>query len=154
MNKLIKLFSILIYMVIFSTANADDLTKQNVNVFLVSIDKAAVMKNANIISDTLSENVVIIINMTMEDKKQIMKLTKKDYVSILKRGWSIYKNYKYTRTNINIKIKNNKAFVTSNIKESMTIEGKNISGSSKEETTIELIDGKLLITKLVGYTSM
>ncbi|MDD5359701.1 MAG: hypothetical protein PHI02_05490 [Sulfurovaceae bacterium] len=154
MNKIIRLFAVLICMVVFSTANANDLTGQTINVFLGNIDKAIVAKNTSLISDTLSEHVIIVVNVKMQGQNRVLKLTKTEYVSMLEQGWSACKNYKYARTNVSIKIKSNRAFVTSDVKESMTVQGKKISGISKEETTIELVDGQPLVTKIVGYTSM
>jgi hypothetical protein len=73
---------------------------------------------------------------------------------MLKQGWAQYKKYKYSRSNVRIEIRDNKAIVTADVRESMTIQGQNISGESKEEVTIELVDGIPLITEVTGYTTM
>lgn len=53
-----------------------------------------------------------------------------------------------------IKIRENKAFVSALVQESMTVQGQIISGFSREVVTIELVNGTPLITEVVGYTGM
>ena len=51
-------------------------------------------------------------------------------------------------------IKNNKALVSAVVQESMIYQGQNMSGSTKEEVTIELVDGKPLVTKVIRHTRL
>jgi hypothetical protein len=51
-------------------------------------------------------------------------------------------------------IKNNKALVSAVVQESMIFQGQNMSGSTKEEVTIELVDGNPLVTKVIGHTRL
>jgi len=93
-------------------------------------------------------------NITMEGQTQVMKPSKQEYITMLKQGWSAYENYTYSKSNVIIKIQEGKAIVTANIKETMTVQGQNLSGESQEIVTIEIVNGNLLITNVVGYTAM
>ncbi|MDH5764886.1 MAG: hypothetical protein OEZ38_02630 [Gammaproteobacteria bacterium] len=69
---------------------------------------------------------------------------------MLNQDWTEYQNYKYNKSNMKITLNNNKTLVTANVKESMTIQRQNISGSSREEVTIN----KPVITAITSYTNM
>ena len=48
----------------------------------------------------------------------------------------------------------NKAVVKADVTESMAVEGQVIRATTKEESVVELVNGKPLFTDLVAYTSM
>ncbi len=156
-SKLFILITVL--MIIFSFAvhsmvNAGELTESSVKALMEKVESAALTKDTSKISDVMSDNILIILNVNMQGENHVMKLAKKEYLSRLQQGWDMCKNYKYKQSNMVIKIEGNRAIVTADSSESMTVQGKEVSGESKEETTIELVNGKPLITKIVGYTTM
>ncbi len=156
-SKLFILITVL--MVIFSFAvhsmvNAGELTESSVKALIEKVDSAILTEDTSIISDAMSDNILIIMNFNMQGENHVMKQAKKEYLSTLQQGWDMCKNYKYKQSNMVIKIEGNRAIVTADSSESMTVQGKEVSGESKEETTIELVNGKPLITKIVGYTTM
>jgi hypothetical protein len=156
-SKLFILITVL--MVIFSFAvhsmvNAGELTESSVKALMEKVDSVALTKDTSKLSDAMSDNVLIIMNVNMQGENHVRKLAKKEYLSMVQQGLDMYKDYKYKKSNMVIKIEGNRAIVTADISESMTVQGKEISGETKEETTIELVNGKLLITKIVGYTTM
>lgn len=122
---------------------------------ITEIDKAIAAKDATGIAKSISPNVQIVLNVSTQGKKQVMSMTKDQYLKVLQDGWSMSQNYKYSRANMKIKLENpNRAVVTADVFESMTVNGQKISGSSKEEVYIELINDTPLITKIVGHTTM
>lgn len=66
----------------------------------------------------------------------------------------MYDDYKYSKSNVKVNIQGQKTFVSADIKESMSIQGQNISGESKEQITLEFVNGSLLITDIIAYTTM
>ncbi|MFW2441144.1 MAG: hypothetical protein ACN4GR_17435 [Arenicellales bacterium] len=66
----------------------------------------------------------------------------------------MYEDYQYSKSSLKINIKDGKAFVSADVKESMKVQGQVMSGESKEELIIEMINGKALITNVVAYTSI
>ncbi len=154
MSNLLKIFLLVFSLIPLTNAYASDLTEESVKRLMSKIDNAVNALNANEVADTLSSNVSITMNIRIQGQEQVIRPSKKEYISMLQQAWAQCKDYKYSRSNEVIKISGNKALVTSDIKESMTMQGQNISVESKEEATIELIDGQPLITHVTGYTSM
>ena len=141
-------------LLLMTVSNAAELTEETAKQVISRVDNAVNELNSKAVGDALSDNVSITININMKGQKQVMKPSKQEYISMLEQGWAQYTNYKYNRSNAVVKIIGNKAFVTGDVSESMTVHGQNISGTSKEETTIELVNGQLLITEVIGYISM
>ena len=154
MTNLVKVCFLAFSLFASAISFASDLTEESVKSLLSKIDNAVANLNAAEVSKALSDNVIITINITMQGQSQVMRPSKQEYIAMLEEGWSMYENYKYSKSNVKIKIQGSKAFVSADVRESMTVQGKNIAGESKEEITIELINGKPLITNMVGYTSM
>lgn len=154
MRNVVKVLFLIFSLTILTNSHASELTEESVKHVISAVDNAVNTLNADEVAKTLSSNVSITMNIDIQGQKQVLKPSKREYISMLQQGWAQYKNYKYHRSNVRIKIHNNKAFVTADISESMTIQGQNISGTSKEEVTIELVDGEPLITKVTGYVSM
>jgi len=132
----------------------EGLTEKSVRGLMSQIDKAIASMNADRVGEALSDNVSITMNISTGGQKSVLKPSKQEYLTLLKEGWSQFTNYKYNRTTLKISLIGNKALITSDIYESMTMQGQNISGTSKEEATVELINGNPRITKVVGYTEM
>ena len=154
MTNLVKVCFLAFSLFASAISFASDLTEESVKSLLSKIDNAVANLNAAEVSKALSDNVIITINITMQGQTQVMRPSKQEYIAMLEEGWSMYENYKYSKSNVKIKIQGSKAFVSADVRESMTVQGQNIAGESKEEITIELINGKPLITNMVGYTSM
>ena len=154
MKNVVKVYVLVLFLMTSIAANASGLTEDSVKALIAKVDKAVITLNSSEISDLLSNNVVIIMNINMQGKDHVMKPNKQEYISMLKEGWATYTNYTYKKSNTIIKIKGETATVTANIKESMTVQGQDISGETKEEVTIKLVDGKPLVTKVVGYSKM
>ena len=154
MRNIARVLCLFLGLSLIANSYATGLTEEAVKQLILRVDNAINEKNAKAIEAELSKNVSITINIDVNGQKQVMKPSKHEYVSMLEQAWEQYSNYKYNRSNMVIKITSNKAVVTADVSESMTAQGQNISGSSKEEVIIELIEGKPLITAVTGYTSM
>ena len=145
---------IVLSLAVVSTAYATELTEKTVRQVISKVDHAVNELSARAVAEQLSGSVSITINISIQGQKQVMTPSKQEYVSMLEQGWAQYTNYKCSRSNVVTKIKHDKAYVSADIQESMTIHGQYLSGASKEEVIIELVNGKPLITEMVGYTSM
>jgi len=154
MKNLFKSSLLICALLISSLSYAEGLTEKSVIGLISQIDKAIASMNADQVGDALSDNVSITLNFTAGGQKSVLRPSKHEYMKLLKEGWSQYGNYKYNRTNPKISLTGNKALITADIYESMTVQGQTISGNSKEEITVELINGNPRITKIVGYTRM
>lgn len=154
MKKYFQTLLLLASFGLISVGHAGDLNEAAVNNFLNKLDAAIEKLDVNGVAATMSDAVDIILNIDMQGQKQVMQLTKAQYVDMLRQGWAAYSNYKYSRSNVKVKMNGNSALVTADVSETMTVQGQTMTGNSKEEVTVELQNGQPVITKIVGYTSM
>lgn len=154
MSKLTKSYFFIIGLFLSAASFAAELTEENITKLLDQVDIAAMNLDVNSVASTLSDDISITMNITMQGEEHVMSPSKQEYLAMLQQGWSMYKDYQYDRSNVTIKIEGGKALVTADVKESMTIQGQNISAESQEEATVEVVNNALLITKIVGYSTM
>ena len=154
MKSIIKLCFITMFMFSSSILHAANLTQGMVDKVINDMDSAASSLNVNAVAALLDDNVEIVMNIEMQGQKHVMKPAKQEYIAMLQQGWSAYKDYEYSRSDVSTQLKGNKAVVSATVKESMNVQGQQVSGESKEEVTIELVGNKALVTKVVGYTKM
>jgi hypothetical protein len=154
MPYIAKAIFLLLSLVVATSSHGAGLTEETVKQVISRIDKAVNDQNANALANELSNDVSIKLNISMKGRKQAMTASKRQYISMLEQSWAKYSDYKYSRSDVKINIKDNKAFVSAVVQESMTVQGQNVSGSSTEEVTIEMVNGKPLITKVLAHISL
>jgi hypothetical protein len=155
MKKLVKVSVLIIALCVSAISHAGGLTEKTIIDLMKKVDNATSSLDIAPIEEILSDNVAITMNITSQGQTEVLKPTKQEYLSMLQEGWSMYTNYKYVRTNVKIKLESEKrAYVTADVEESMTVQGQNITGKSKEEVTVELIGGKPKITKVTARVRM
>ncbi len=130
------------------------LTREMVMSVVTDMEHATKRKDVDGISDALSDDVTIVININMRGQEQVLTPSKQEYIAMLKESWSIAENYKYSRSNLEIDFKGHRAIVTADIRESMTVKGRRISSDTREEVTMEILDARPLVTKVVGHITM
>jgi len=153
--KLLKiLFITLLLALASSSLSAQELSKSSVEDMIEEMDKAA--SNADVVSVAryIHPNASITMNVTINGQQQVIKATKKQYVQLLTQGLQSATSYDHEIENLEIIIKNGKAFASMNVTETIEINGQSQTGKSQENLTIELIGGKLTITGIVAFTSL
>ncbi|PVZ72144.1 nuclear transport factor 2 family protein [Pelagibaculum spongiae] len=153
LNRIKKISLILLFSVV-SSVSAAELNEVDINKMMDGMDQAVASLDANSIAQVLSDDVSITLNVEMQGQKQTIEMNKQEYVATIQQAQALYKNYKYARSNVQIKINAGKATVTADVKESMTVQGMEMNTTTKETATMELKNGQILITKLVGYSSL
>ncbi len=157
MNNLVRV-SFLVFIsfatVISCSSSYDSLTEELVRSVISELDDATENMDANVFSDALSDDVKIVITINFQGQSQVIRPSKQEYIVMLEEGWAEASNYEYTRSNLKIDMQGNKALVTAIIRESMTVRGRNMNTRTFEKVTMKLIDGKPLITKVVGTIDM
>ena len=154
MRYLAKTIFIIISFVAATASYGADLTEDTVKQVISRIDKAVNDQNASALAKELSADASIKFNVSVKGRKQAVTASKRRYISMLEQSWAQYSNYKYSRSNMTIDIEDNKALVSAVVQESMMFLGQKVSGSTKEEVTIELVDGRPLVTKVIGHTRL
>lgn len=154
MKRILKMSIIFISIFISATTFSAELTRDLVNGLIAELDAAIVKQDAYRIGKLLSDDIEIKMNIISQGQTQVLRPSKREYIQMSKEGWAASSDYKYKRLKLNINIRDNVAYATATIVESMTIAGQKISGQTKEMATIKMINGKPLITKLVGHIKM
>ena len=142
-------------MVFSANCLAGGINESAVRDILAEVDQAILDKNAHGIAKHLSDDVSITMNLSMGGNNQTIKLTKSEYIQSMKKSWTAYQDYIYQKKNVVIDIVNgSKAIVKADVFESMTVQGQTISANTREESTIEVVNGRPLFTRIVGDTTM
>ncbi len=157
MKKWVKVYFLvfcLFAVAISCSSPSDVLTEEIVRALVDDMERAVENRDADRFSESLSDDVTIVIHVNMRGQTQVMKPSKQEYMSMLKQSWAVSENYVYRRSNLKIDIQGNKAVVTADVSESMTVQGRNISTETHEEVTVEMINAEPLVINVVGYTTM
>lgn len=156
-NKIIKskgkrmkhiLISILFTLGLLTNLIANELTEQGVKSFLYESDKLVSTKNVDELGKLLDEKVDITIIVDFNGKNEKTKLTKSEYLAKTKEGFTSTQNYIYNVLDRKIKIKNDLAYIFEQVEEKYTYNNQKITGMSKVNSEIKLIDNKFKITKI------
>ncbi|HBF09833.1 MAG TPA: hypothetical protein DHW71_07575 [Gammaproteobacteria bacterium] len=135
-------------------ATAGDLTESQVKQMLERIEVAVQNLDAAAIGRQLADDVFIEVTVNAQGQSQVIQLEKQQYLQLLQTGWASYEDYDYSQTINSIEVKGNKAYISSNSVETMTIQGKTVEAGSKEASVIELINGVPLVTEIKAVTAM
>jgi hypothetical protein len=149
-----RLFLIACLAICSTAVFAQNLTEKAVRDLMVKVDQAAARKDADTVSKTLSDAVEITMMISYGGQTQRLSMNKDQYMAALRQGWAASSNYTYRRANEKIVLSGSKAYVSSEVFESMVINGQPLRTSSKESATLELINGALLVTKVFATASM
>lgn len=144
------------YIMVTVNAHAENLNEKYIHEFLVAVDEMSVNKNVAGIGEFLSDDVVITMHISVLGNLQTHTANKEQYLAMLAQGWEIAENYKYSRKGVEIKYldEGKKALITATVYESMIVEGTAIRSTSTEAVIVERQNGKTLIIKMTGETSM
>lgn len=153
-----QLFKILLMTALLALANtslsAQELSKSSVEDMIETMDKAASNSDVVTIAKYIHPHASITMNVTINGKTQVMKASKQQYVQLLTQGLESATSYDHEVSNLDITIKDGKAFASMNVTETIEMNGQSQTGKSQENLTIELIGGRLIITGIVAFTSL
>jgi len=153
--KLLKTLFITVLLALASTTlSAQELSKSSVEDMIEDMDKAASNSDIVTIAKYIHPNASITMNVTINGQQQVMKASKQQYVQLLTQGLQSATSYDHEISNLDITIKNGKAFASMNVTETIEMNGQTQTGKSQENLTIELIGGRLIITGIVAFTSL
>ncbi len=150
--KVFTMFASLMFAVALP-GHADALSKETVQALISKSDQAISKKDIAALASLISETAKISLSMPTASGRQVTNLSKAGYINSLRQIWPLASNYNYRRENLNISLENGKAIVSADVAESMVLHGQYMSSTSSETVTIELVDGKPLITRMEGEVS-
>lgn len=139
---------ILLFSLHATPAYAQNITQQQIKTMLDAVSTAANQRDANAIASLLSDNVRIKILISFNGRQTLNTPNKQQYLVMLKQTWNSLQSYSYQRQNTTVYMQGKSAKITADIIESMSHNGQSITTKAKEQAVIELVNGKLLITKV------
>ncbi len=156
MKLQILIYSLIALFIITATVNAENLDDKRIYELLHAVDDMSASKNVEGIGEYLSDDLQITMYISILGNLQTHTANKEQYLAILSQGWEIAENYKYSREGVEITYldEGKQARITATVHESMTIDGTPISSTTTEAAIVELRNGKALITKMTGETTM
>jgi ketosteroid isomerase-like protein len=134
--------------------SASELTEKTIHAMISSVENAVEIKDIQGVSDAFSDDAKIIRYVEIRGEKRLEEQSKGEYLKMLAESWEIFTDYEFVRSKTSISIKNNEAFVTSNIEEYATFQHQRMKSTSQQEVIVEVIGGIPLITKMVSYISV
>jgi len=130
-----------------------ELTEVAVLQLIASVDRAIVARDVDGVGAALSEDINITVNSSISGQLQRVSLTKAEYLRFLQQAWSAATDYRYRRSNQKILLRGDRAVVTADVWESMTMDGRAYVTNTQETTTVEVVGGKLLATAISAISS-
>lgn len=152
MKNLFKIFILALLML--TPLSAQELTKSSVKDMLEDMNTAASNLDIDSIVKKIHPNASITMNITINNQKQVMRVTKVQYEKLLRQGLKASTSYKHEISNLEIQLQDGKAFASMHIKETIEINNQVHVGESIENLTIELIGGEIIITGIVAFTTL
>ncbi len=152
--RIVKLLIFVFVLSVFTNSSAAELTEEAVKNLISKVDSAVNALNVQGVADALGSDVEIIMHISSQGQSQVIRPSKQEYLAMLEQGWAMFTDYKFSRSNLVIEMQENKAFVTVDTRESMIFQGQKISGQSKEEFTIEIVNGAPLVAGVITHSSM
>lgn len=150
MSNILKTGFLLLVLLASATIQAVELNEANINQFLDEVDTTISELDIDSYEKFISDDAKYIVTFIFQGRRQAMPYSKKRYIREIRKVLPSMEDYQQSRSNTEIKITDNKAIVTALISTSATINSRTRSTKSESEVTIEVVNDKLLITKLVG----
>lgn len=154
MKPLTQLLAFTIFAVASAFSFAGDISEAHVSKLLAQVDAAIQKKSPSGIAATLSDELMVKINIHAGGRQRTIRVGKHEYISMLRQGWDMATSYSYSRRNEKIAISGNAATVSADITETMTIQGQRMRTTTREVATIEMVNGVPLITKISADSTM
>jgi ketosteroid isomerase-like protein len=139
------------WLIALPSAAADVLTTERVEALLDAIDQASETRDVDALLMHMADNAEIHLKMPASEGGDT-RMSKKEYAAMTRMTFAMASDYSYRRedTHIDIAADGQSATVTDTTIERVVIMGQTINARAREEATIELIDGKPMIVRLVG----
>lgn len=130
------------------------ITEQQVNAFMEEMEKAAKSNDVEAILAMMSEDVRFSVTVEGFGEMQNLTFDREQYRAHIKQSFGMANFYDYKRgyTAVKVEPDGQSAFVTAEITETAKIGDQTIGTISTENSTLELEDGKLVITRAAAVS--
>lgn len=134
--------------------SAEEISRQQVSEFIAAMDRAIENRDADTLEAAIAENAQFTAHVTLGGQVQKVQMGKGQYIDSVRNVWAQSTTYSYRRANDVITFSGRSANVVSDVIEEITVGGQTVRSTSHETATIELVNGKPLLTRVVGKAEM
>ncbi len=131
-------------------AQTGGLSRYSLQQIVDRVDNAITQRDVDGIASLLTPRAEISITVQTPDGKRRMRMTKAGYINALKQSWASASAYRYSRSGLEFELNGDAAVIRSVVTESMVVNGRQISLSTKEETFVQVINGEAMIVGVRG----
>jgi len=139
------------------SAGAADLTEAAVHSLLSGVDFAASRKSDSLLSRYFADNAIITQNIRSgsgSSNHQILRMTRQQYLEIMRETWLSVDEYQLVRRGTQIEIVGDQAVVRSTVIETVAYGGRRYSAHSTQTLTVELSGDQPRIVAAVANLTM
>jgi len=139
------------WLIALPSSGADMLTTERVEALLDAIDQASEARDVDALLTHMAAKLDVQMKMPASEGGD-MRMSRKEYAAMTRITFAMASDYSYRRedTHIDIAADGQSATVTDTTIERVVIMGQTVNSKAREEATIELIDGKPMIVRLVA----
>lgn len=113
--------------------------------------KSIATKDTKSVANLFSDDIQIL----LEVNGQNISMNKQQYLTYLRKGWTVIENYQYTTRNRVVTVETpERAVVTCDVMETVVFNGQVYKANTEEESIVEMRHGKPLVTKITGHMSL
>ena len=131
-----------------SPSLAEELVVSDIKAFGAQMDAAAQRCDVDAVLSRIAELAVISGTGVEQGDTRTFRMNKTEYRELLTASCASGRQWSSVRTNEKISIDRDQAIVTADVTETTTLDGRQGSSKVRERATVELIDGKLMLTQL------
>jgi ketosteroid isomerase-like protein len=126
------------------------ITEEDIKWMMRDVEDANKKKDVNRVINHMAPDIVINLTMKSAFGMQNIRFTRDEYKAHIEEGWAKATLYEYHVTNKKLTISEDgrSAFTESDVTEVLEVQGKRAESSSHQKTFLEIVDGKILVTRL------
>lgn len=149
MRRIARLSIVAATLLVPSPLLAEQLVVSDLQVFAAEMDTAAQRCEIDAVLSRIAE--LAVISGASVAQEEMFRMSKAQYSELLTFSCASGRQWSSVRSNEKIVIEGDQAIVTANVAETITLDGRQATSHVRERATIELIDGKLMLTQLYIY---
>ena len=129
---------------------AEELVVSDLKAFSARADAAAARCDVDSVVGLIAEPAILQGVGYNQGQMLRFRMNKTQYRELLTRICAARSDYRHERTNEKISIEGDQAIITADVAETLVLAGQPIATKTRERVTVELIDGRLMVTQLVS----
>ena len=146
MRPIVRALVVAVALLGSSPTLAEELVVSDIRAFGAQMDAAAQRCEVAKVLSRITE--LAVISGTGPAQGDMFRMNRAQYGELLTVACASGRQWSSVRTNEKISIEDDQAIVTADVAETITLDGQQPTSRLRERATVELIDGKLMLTQL------